>query len=111
MEDVSTGARNAKAAPRRPGAAFDAKEDHPGHGVGPAAVVSVSVVLDARGAQAGQTVLIDGELPAQEFLGGEGVSLAGFLQAEQSAPDGGDHFGLATDHPSPRGGRRKIRNG
>ena len=39
------------------------------------------VLLDAGGAQAGQAMLVDGHLPAQELFGGQRVALTGFLEA------------------------------
>lgn len=42
----------------------------------------VAVLLNARRAQAGQSVFVDGGLPGQKFLGGELVALAGFFKAE-----------------------------
>ena len=36
-----------------------------------------AIFLDAGGTQAGQAVLVDGPLPAQELIDGEGVALAG----------------------------------
>ena len=70
----------------------------------------MAVVLNTGGPQSGQAMLVDGELPAQEFLGGKGITLAGFLKAEKTAADGCDDFGLAADDPSSGRGRRKIRD-
>ena len=39
------------------------------------------ILLDAGGAQAGQAMLIDRHLPAQELFGGQRVALTGFLEA------------------------------
>src|SRR5262245_18335359 len=55
--------------------------------------------LYAGRSQAGQAVLINGPLPAQELIDGEGVALAGFLEADQAAADRGDDLGLAANDP------------
>jgi hypothetical protein len=41
-----------------------------------------TIFLDASGAQAGQAVLVDGPLPAQEFIDRERIAFAGFLEAD-----------------------------
>jgi len=61
--------------------------------------LAASIFLDASGTQAGQAVLIDGPLPAQELIDRERVTLAGFLEADQTAADGGDHLCLAANDP------------
>src|SRR6478672_1303247 len=58
-----------------------------------------AIFLDAGGTQAGQAMLVDGPLPAQELIDRERVALAGFLEADQAAADRGDHLGLATNDP------------
>jgi len=58
-----------------------------------------AIFLDAGGTQAGQAVLVDGPLPAQELIDGEGVALAGFLEADQAASNRGDDLGLAANNP------------
>jgi hypothetical protein len=70
----------------------------------------LAVLLNARGAQAGQAMLVDGHLPAQEFLGGQRVTLAGLLEAEQTAADGGDNLGFAANNPASGAGRWKVGN-
>src|SRR5665213_1416951 len=47
------------------------------------------VLLDAGGAQARQTMLIDGKLPGQEFVDRQRVAAAGCLEGEQAAAHGG----------------------
>jgi hypothetical protein len=42
------------------------------------------VLLDARRAQAGKAMLVDGILPGQEFLDGQRVATAGFLERKQA---------------------------
>src|SRR4051795_3999035 len=66
------------------------------------------VMLDAGRAQAGEAVLVDRLLPAQELLGRERVALAGLLEAEQAAADGRHYLGLAPDDPSARIRWRKV---
>ncbi len=68
------------------------------------------VVLDPRRAQAGEAMLVDGQLPAEELLGGQRVALAGFLKAEKSTANGGNDFGLAADNPATGAGGRQVGN-
>ena len=68
------------------------------------------VLLDAGGAQSGQAVLVDGHLPAQEFLGGQRVALTGLFKAEQATADGGDNLGFAANDPSAGAGGREVGN-
>src|SRR5262245_3284899 len=68
-------------------------------GVSGSAGSAAAIFLDAGGAQTGQAVLIDGPLPAQELIDRERVTLAGFLEADQTAADGGDHLCLAANDP------------
>ena len=51
-------------------------------------------MLDARGAQAGEAVLVDRILPGQEFFDGQGIAGAGFLEGQQSATDCCNHTAL-----------------
>ncbi len=68
------------------------------------------ILLDARSAQAGKAMLIDGKLPGQEFVDGQRVAAAGLLKGEQAAADRGNDFGLAANNP-PLGPRCwQIRN-
>jgi hypothetical protein len=68
------------------------------------------ILLDAGGAQSGQAMLVDGKLPGQEFVDGQGVAAAGFLKGEQATADRGNDFGLAADYPPFGPGRGQIRN-
>jgi hypothetical protein len=70
----------------------------------------LTVLLDARGAQARQTMLVDGQLPAQELLGGQSVALTGLFEAEETTADGRNDFGFATNDPAAGTGGRKIGN-
>jgi hypothetical protein len=74
------------------------------------AEVLLPILLDAGGAQSGEAMLVDGKLPGQEFVDGQRVAAAGFLEGEQAAADRGNDFGLAADHPPFGPGRGQIRN-
>lgn len=66
----------------------------------------LSIVLQTRCAQTRETMLVDRTLPRQKLVDGQRISLACLLNAEKTTANGGDNFGLATDHPSlcvPRG--------
>jgi hypothetical protein len=60
----------------------------------------LAILLDAGGSQAGKAVLVDGKLPRQEFVDGQRIAAAGFLEGKQAAANRGNDFGLATDNPS-----------
>jgi ligand-binding sensor domain-containing protein len=68
------------------------------------------ILLDPGGAQAGQTMLIDGKLPGQEFVHRQRVAAASLLEGEQAAANRGNDFGLAADYPPFGSGRGQIRN-
>jgi hypothetical protein len=68
------------------------------------------ILLDPGGPQAGQTMLIDGKLPGQEFVDRQGITAAGFLEGEQAASDRCDDLGLAADDPPFGTGRGQIGN-
>ena len=70
----------------------------------------LAILLDAGGPQAGQTMLIDGKLPGKEFVDGQRIAAAGFLEGEQAATDSGDDFGLAADYPPFGAGRGQVGN-
>src|SRR3989442_11710569 len=63
-------------------------------------VVLLAILLNARGAQAGQAMLVDRILPGEEFLDRERVAAAGFLERKQPPPHGGNDLGLAPDDPA-----------
>src|ERR1043166_7765499 len=69
------------------------------------------ILLDSRGAQAGEAVPVDGILPGEEFFDRQRVTATGFLEREESAAHGGHHFGLAADDPPLGAGCRQIGNG
>src|SRR5438270_12188013 len=70
-------------------------------------LVLVAVLLDARDSEAGHAAAVDRALPAGEFLEAERVALAGFVNGEQAAGDGGDDLGLAAHDPASRADRRQ----
>jgi hypothetical protein len=70
----------------------------------------LAVLLDAGGAQAGQAVLVDGELPGQEFVDGQRVTAAGFLEGKQAAANGSNNLSLTANDPPFGSGCGQIRN-
>src|SRR5437879_5576723 len=70
--------------------------------------VLLSVLLNARGAQAGEAMLVDRILPGQEFLDGERVTTARFLERKQTAAHSCHHLGFAPDDPPFRARCRQI---
>src|SRR5215469_3990607 len=73
-----------------------------------AASGSIPILLHPGGAEAGQTEAIDRMLPSEEFLHRQRIATASLVQTQQSAAHRSDNFGLAPDHPAPRGGRGQI---
>src|SRR5262245_13634136 len=71
----------------------------------------LAVLLDAGGAQARQTMLVDREMPGKAFADRQRVAAAGFLKGEQASPDGRNNFSLTANDPPLGAGRRKIRDG
>src|SRR5581483_1515376 len=55
---------------------------------------------DPRGAQPRQTIAVDRALPGQELVHGQRVTLARFLQAQQTATDCGHYLRLAPYDPA-----------
>src|SRR4029453_6731345 len=85
--------------------------------VGPCAVSSqygeeglLAVLLDARRAQPGETMLVDRSLPGKELLNGQRIPRAGFLERQKAATHRGDHFRLSADDPALGRCRRQVRN-
>jgi len=70
----------------------------------------LAILLDAGGPQAGQAMLIDGELPGKEFVDRQRVAAAGLLEGEQTAANRGNDFGLPANNPPFGSGRREVRN-
>src|SRR5262245_19983349 len=73
-------------------------------------LVLLPVLLNARGAQTREPVLLDGILPGEEFLDRQCIAGAGFLERKQTAAHGGHDLRLAADHPALRSRRWKVRN-
>src|SRR3954451_21901090 len=69
-----------------------------------------AILLDARGPQAGQTVLVDRILPGKEFFDSQRIAAAGLFEGKQPATHGGDHLRLAANDPALRPRRGKIRD-
>src|SRR3954470_5034674 len=88
----------------------DARGRGPGSSVTLLALIERLVMLDARDAQARHAGTIDRALPAGEFLETEPVTLAGLIDADQAAIDGGHDLGLPAHHPAGRGriGQRVV---
>ena len=59
-----------------------------------------SVILNARGAQTGETMLVDGPLPAQKLIYRKRIAFACLIQAQQTPTHSGDDLGLAADNPA-----------
>lgn len=70
----------------------------------------LAVLLDAGSAQASQAMLVDRELPGQEFIHGQSVAAAGFFKGEKAAAHSGNNLGFAADNPPFGAGRWKIGN-
>jgi hypothetical protein len=71
---------------------------------------SLTILLDPGGAQPRKAVLIDGKLPGQEFVDGQRIAAAGFLEGKQAAANRGHDLGLTADNPPLGSGRGQIRN-
>src|SRR5665213_734012 len=71
---------------------------------------AVAILLGAGCPEARQAVAVQHRFPDHELLQREAVAPARFVQGEQAAIDRGDDFGLATDDPARRAGRRQIRH-
>ena len=70
----------------------------------------MAILLDARGAETGKSIFVNGCLPGQEFLRRQLIALTGFIEAEQTASDGGNDFRLASNNPASRIRRRQVGN-
>ena len=77
--------------------------------VNPSFTELLAAVEDAL-SEAGKTVLLDRELPRQEFLGRQRVALASLFEREQAAAHSRDYLRFAADNPALGRGRRQIRN-
>jgi hypothetical protein len=70
----------------------------------------LAILLDSGGAQSGKAMLVDGKLPGQEFIDGQGVPAAGLLEREQAAANRSNNFGLTANYPPFGAGRGQIRD-
>jgi hypothetical protein len=70
-----------------------------------------AILLNARRAKAGETMLVNGHLPGKEFIDSERVAAAGFLQRQKASADRGHDLRLAPDDPAFRCRRRQIGDG
>src|SRR5690242_11357238 len=71
------------------------------------ALILVAVLLDPRDSQARHSAAIHCALPAGEFLEAERIALAGIVDAEKTAGDRCNDFGLAAHDPTSRVCRRQ----
>src|SRR5215813_6782475 len=67
-----------------------------------------AIVLQARDTQAAQAVLVDQTLPGKELFDGQGIALAGFLEAQQTRTHACHDLGLAADNPALRTRRGQV---
>jgi hypothetical protein len=72
--------------------------------------VLLAVLLNARGAQTGKAMLVDGELPGQEFVDSQRIAAACFFQRKKTTANSGDNLGLTSDNPTFGTGRWQISN-
>jgi hypothetical protein len=70
----------------------------------------LAILLDARGAQPGKAMLIDGKLPGKELVDRQRVAAASLLKGEQATADCSNDFGLTANNPPFGPGRGQIRN-
>ena len=73
--------------------------------------VLLAILLNAGGAQAGETVLIDRVLPGEELVDGQRVAAAGLFERQQAASDRGHNLSLTANDPPFGPGRGEIGNG
>jgi len=57
-------------------------------------------MLNARGSKARHALTFDGALPRGKFFERKSIAFASFWYRKQTAIDGCDNFGLATNDPS-----------
>src|SRR5580765_3966390 len=68
------------------------------------------ILLDARGAQAGEAMLVDRILPGEEFLHRQRIAAARLFKRQQPATHGGYNLGLASDDPTLGARGRQVGN-
>ena len=59
----------------------------------------MAILLDPGGAQAGEAVLIDRELPGEEFVHGQRVAAACLFKREEPAANRGDNLSFTANDP------------
>src|SRR5258706_7337942 len=69
-----------------------------------------SVIFHLRRPEAGQPMPFDLALPDQEFVDRQTVALAGIVEAQKSAADCGDNFGLSAGVPAVRNRKGEMRD-
>src|SRR5262245_19023328 len=74
-------------------------------------VALLAVLLDTRGAQARESVLVNRVLPGEEFLDCKRIAAARLFKRQQAAAHCCDHFSLAADDPTLGAGSRQIGDG
>jgi hypothetical protein len=72
------------------------------------ALALLPVLLDARGAQAGEAMAVDRVLPGQEFLDSERIAAASLFKRKEAATHRRNDFRLAANHPALRSRRRQV---
>ena len=67
----------------------------------------LAILLNAGGAQARKTVLIDRELPGKELVDCQRIAAASLFEGKQASAHGGDDFSLTANDPTfgPRRGQ------
>jgi hypothetical protein len=68
------------------------------------------ILLDPCGPEACQAMLIDGELPGEEFVDRQRIAAASLFEGKEAATDRRNNFGLAADHPPFGSGRGQVSN-
>src|SRR5215469_11697292 len=70
----------------------------------------LAILLDAGGPQSGEAMLIDRELPGEEFVDSQRVAAAGFFEREKPAANRSNDLGLTANDPPFGPGCRQVRN-
>lgn len=70
-----------------------------------------AVVLNPSRPETGEAMLVDGGLPVEELVDTQSISRAGFLEAEKTTANGGNHFSFTTNNPTAGILWRQIRDG
>src|ERR1700752_1618941 len=68
----------------------------------------LAILLDAGGAQARETMLVNRELPGKKFVDRQRVSAASFLEGKKAAADSGNDFSFTADNPPFGSGCRQV---